>query len=344
MGGSTFTAWNRRSSDRSFSMYFRYSAGVVAPMQRISPRDRAGLRMFAASSEPSADPAPTSVCSSSMNTMMFGFSVSSFMIALRRSSNCPRYFVPATISGMSSARSRLSARKWGTSPNAMRCASPSTMAVLPTPGSPMSTALFFVRRHSTCCTRSSSTARPTSGSRRFFSAASDRSRLNSASSGVSLTRVTVVFSFRSCTMSSRTAFSRIPFSDRMVDATDRSLAQDAEQEVLGPDVVVQQPIRLLGGELQHALRLRAERDLDRRRHLLAEDGAALDFLADVLQGQARAGEDAARQPLALADQSEQQMLGFYRDAAELARLVTREEQDTPRPFGVSLEHVDCSDA
>jgi hypothetical protein len=45
-----------RSSDRSFSMYFRYSAGVVAPMHRILPRDSAGLRMLAASSDPSADP------------------------------------------------------------------------------------------------------------------------------------------------------------------------------------------------------------------------------------------------------------------------------------------------
>jgi len=34
-GGSTLIAWKRRSSDRSFSMYLRYSAGVVAPMQRI---------------------------------------------------------------------------------------------------------------------------------------------------------------------------------------------------------------------------------------------------------------------------------------------------------------------
>src|SRR5216117_2751535 len=83
-------------------MYFRYSAGVVAPMQRISPRESAGFRMLAASSEPSADPAPTRVCSSSMNTMMFGFSVSSFMIALSRSSNWPRYLVPATISEISS--------------------------------------------------------------------------------------------------------------------------------------------------------------------------------------------------------------------------------------------------
>ena len=37
-GGSTLIAWKRRSSERSFSMYLRYSAGVVAPMQRISPR------------------------------------------------------------------------------------------------------------------------------------------------------------------------------------------------------------------------------------------------------------------------------------------------------------------
>ena len=71
LGGGTFTAWKRRSSERSFSIDLRYSAGVVAPMHWISPRESAGFRMFAASSEPSADPAPTSVCSSSMNTIEF---------------------------------------------------------------------------------------------------------------------------------------------------------------------------------------------------------------------------------------------------------------------------------
>ena len=38
------------------------------------------------------------------------------------------------------------------------------MAVLPTPGSPMRTGLFFVRRESTCMTRSISFARPMTGS------------------------------------------------------------------------------------------------------------------------------------------------------------------------------------
>jgi hypothetical protein len=44
----------------------------------------------------------------------------------------------------------------GTSPSAMRCARPSTMAVLPTPGSPISTGLFLVRRQRIWTTRSSS--------------------------------------------------------------------------------------------------------------------------------------------------------------------------------------------
>ena len=46
----------------------------------------------------------------------------------------------------------------------MRWAMPSTMAVLPTPGSPMSTGLFFVRRESTCSVRRISSSRPTMGS------------------------------------------------------------------------------------------------------------------------------------------------------------------------------------
>ena len=46
----------------------------------------------------------------------------------------------------------------------MRWANPSTMAVLPTPGSPINTGLFLVRRDSTCITRSISRSRPMTGS------------------------------------------------------------------------------------------------------------------------------------------------------------------------------------
>ena len=50
---------------------------------------------------------------------------------------------------MSSASSFLSLRLSGTSPLTMRSARPSTIAVLPTPGSPISTGLFLVpaRQH-----------------------------------------------------------------------------------------------------------------------------------------------------------------------------------------------------
>ncbi len=56
------------------------------------------------------------------------------------------------------------------------CASPSTMAVLPTPASPISTGLFLVRRDNTWITRSTSDSRPITGSSLSSVAARVRSR------------------------------------------------------------------------------------------------------------------------------------------------------------------------
>ena len=69
VGSPIMTGWKRRSSAASFSMYLRYSSSVVAPTVCSSPRASIGLSMFDASIEPSAAPAPTTVCSSSMNRM-----------------------------------------------------------------------------------------------------------------------------------------------------------------------------------------------------------------------------------------------------------------------------------
>ena len=80
-----------------------------------------------------------------MNRMLSD-DLSSSITRLRRSSNWPRYIVPATSEPTSSCRTRLSSSGSGVSPLTMRCASPSTMAVLPTPGSPISAGLFLVRR------------------------------------------------------------------------------------------------------------------------------------------------------------------------------------------------------
>ena len=165
-GSPTKTCWKRRSSAASFSMYLRYSSSVVAPTSRSSPRASIGLIMLPASIEPSpVAPAPTMVWISSMNvTICPSDSLISSRTAFRRSSNSPRYFAPATIEPRSRLIRVLPFSDSGTSPATMRRARPSTIAVLPTPGSPMSTGLFFVRRDSTCTTRRISWSRPMTGS------------------------------------------------------------------------------------------------------------------------------------------------------------------------------------
>ena len=105
----------------------------------------------------------------------------SFSTALSRSSNSPRYFEPASSAPMSSAITRRSRSDSGTSPDTIRWASPSTIAVLPTPGSPISTGLFFVRRESTWITRRISSSRPITGSSLPSRARSVRSLPNLAS-------------------------------------------------------------------------------------------------------------------------------------------------------------------
>ena len=136
-------------------------------------------------------------------------------MVLRRSSNWPRYLVPATINERSRARMRLSARNDGTSPSAMRWANPSTMAVLPTPGSPISTGLFFVRRQRIWMTRSTSPSRPTSGSSWLSMAAWVRSRENSAKRDDSRWRCGAAFSCVLRASSSRMVERRRPRSCRI---------------------------------------------------------------------------------------------------------------------------------
>ena len=178
-GSPTKTGWKRRSSAASFSMCLRYSSSVVAPTVRSSPRASIGFSIWAASTAPSAAPAPTIVCSSSMKRTIWPSALLiSARTALSRSSNSPRYFAPASSAPTSSAQTRFPFSPSGTSPATIRCASPSAIAVLPTPGSPISTGLFFVRRESTWITRRISSSRPTTGSSLPCSAASVRSRPN----------------------------------------------------------------------------------------------------------------------------------------------------------------------
>jgi len=117
-----------------------------------------------------------------MNSTMRPWSLwISLSTALSRSSNSPRNLLPAISAPRSSATTRLSLRLSGTSPETMRCASPSTIAVFPTPGSPISTGLFLVRRESTWTTRRISSSRPITGSSLPARAIAVRSRLYFAS-------------------------------------------------------------------------------------------------------------------------------------------------------------------
>ena len=125
-------------------MCSRYSSRVVAPMHCSSPRASAGFSMLLASMAPAALPAPTTVCSSSMKRMISpSLRWISSMDAFSRSSNSPRKRVPASMAPKSSEMTRLPSSGSGASLVTIVCASPSTMAVLPTPASPISTGIVL---------------------------------------------------------------------------------------------------------------------------------------------------------------------------------------------------------
>src|SRR5215213_9308305 len=266
VGSLTWTGWKRRSSAASFSMFLRYSSTVVAPMQCSSPRARAGLSMLEASIEPSAAPAPTTVCSSSMNRICpSGFSEASSTTCLRRSSNWPRYCVPATSPERSRASTRLPARVSGTSSLTILWARPSTMAVLPTPGSPISTGLFLVRRDSTSMVVSTSSARPITGSSLPSLAIRVRSRLYSSSVGVELlgSRASPLLSTPRTT-APRSPVCESPKRESSLP-TSSSSAASASSTCSGPYVGGTDGLGLLVGSEQGPLRIRGQRG----RHILA---------------------------------------------------------------------------
>jgi hypothetical protein len=64
----------------------------------------------------------------------------------------------------------------------------------------------------------------------------------------------------------------------------------------------------------------------------------LRFPCECFPGEMRAGEDAAGEPFALANQSKQQVLGFNRNAAELASFIPGEEKHAPGSFRIPFEH------
>jgi hypothetical protein len=173
---------------------------------------------------------------------------------------------------------------------AISCARPSTMAVLPTPASPISTGLFFVRRQRIWMTRRISFLRPMTGSISPLRASSVRSRPKALRAGV----LTSFFIGRprrarstgaasspgaalasgppsppptagNCGSSSRRISLRRALDvdiERLQHAGGDALAlaQQAEQDVLGADVGMIERLGLLAGERQNLLHARRVRE------------------------------------------------------------------------------------
>ena len=120
-----------------------------------------------------------------------------------------------------------------------------------------------------------------------------------------------------------------------------ALADQAEQDVLGADVVVAELQRLAQRQLEDLLGPRGEGDVTGRRLLaLADD--LLDLAAHALQRDAQRLEGLGGDALALVDEAEQDVLGADVVVVEHPGLFLGQDDNTAGSVGEPLEHVRSS--
>ena len=335
------TGWKRRSSAESFSMCLRNSLSVVAPMHCSSPRASAGLMMFEASIAPSAAPAPTSVCSSSMKRMISPAaprisSITRFM----RSSNSPRYFVPATRPGEVERDHALVAQRLGD------LALDDALGQALGDGGLADAGLADERR---VVLRAA--AEDLDDALDLVGPADDRVELvlarqrgEVAAVGVERGGLRLALGRGGLALGAeqrRGLDAHLGGVDAQVREHARgdafTLADEAEQQMLRADVVVVELARLFEGELDHALGARRED------HLLLDGLAApaddgLDFLTDFRQVDTERLEDLGREALALGDDAEQDVLGPDVVVTEPLRFFLSQDDAAPRAFGERFPH------
>ncbi len=129
-------------------------------------------------------------------------------------------------------------------------------------------------------------------------------------------------------------------AERLQDAGGDALTlpDEAEQQVLGADVVVAEAAGLVDRQLDDALCPRSQPDLTDDRPVAAADDE-LDGGADLRQFDVHVLEDAGGDTLTLTDQPEQQVLGPDVVVVEALRLVLRERQDLACAVGELVEPV-----
>jgi 3-methylfumaryl-CoA hydratase len=116
-----------------------------------------------------------------------------------------------------------------------------------------------------------------------------------------------------------------------------ALADQAEQEVLGADVVVTELLRLAQRQLEHLLGPRRVGDL-LLRLLLAPADDLLDLLAHGVQADPQRFEGLRRDALALADEAEQDVLGTDVIVMERPGFFFCQDDGPSRPVGKPLKH------
>jgi len=121
-----------------------------------------------------------------------------------------------------------------------------------------------------------------------------------------------------------------------------ALADQAEQDVLGADVVVAELQRFAQRQLQHLLRPGREGDVPARGLLpLADD--LLDLLADTLQRDTQRLQRLGGDTLTLVDQTQKDVLGADVVVVEHPGLFLSQDDHPPRAVGEPLKHVHSLD-
>src|SRR5213078_4633918 len=116
------------------------------------------------------------------------------------------------------------------------------------------------------------------------------------------------------------------------------LAHEAEQDVLGADVVVAEAQRFAQRELQDLLRARRERDLPRRDLVTLADDAC-DLRAHLLDGDVERLEHARGETFLFAQQAEQDVLRADVVVLERPGLVLGEDDNLAGPFREAFEQL-----
>ncbi len=114
-------------------------------------------------------------------------------------------------------------------------------------------------------------------------------------------------------------------------------AEQAEEQMLGADVLVREALGFFGGVGEHALAFVTERKIDRSGDLFADRGVAFDLFTDRLHRGMRA-QKTIGQGFIFAQQSEQQVFGLNIRRAELAGFIPREKDYAPGFLCIAFKH------